>query len=310
MNLYILIIFFYFNFCLCYDPQISKKVNKIKKYMIKKYHLYNKKSLITYNQKLQWTKIFNTSPLRTLLVDKYLVRKWIEKKIGAKYLNNLLGVFNNFDDINFNKLPNKFVIKCNHGSGMNKIIKDKKNINIAKLRNYFNIQMKTNFGFINYELQYVNVSRKIIIEEYMENKNGYLNDYRIFCFNGKPHYIIVDSGSHSHGLQRKMSLYDINWNFINITQNNIKIHNPLISKPKNLKEILQIATILSQGFNHVRVDLYIFDNNDIKFGEMTFQHTAGYGKWSDENFNKHLGDLLELKKDDILELKITKKLDL
>jgi hypothetical protein len=310
MNLYILIIFFYFNICLFYNPQISKKVAKIKKYMIKKYHLYNKNSLITYNQKLQWTKIFNCSPLRTLLVDKYLVRKWIEKKIGAKYLNNLLGVFNNFDDINFNKLPNKFVIKCNHGSGMNKIIKDKKNINIAKLRNYFNIQMKTNFGFINYELQYVNVSRKIIIEEYMENKNGDLNDYRIFCFNGKPHYIIVDSGSHSHGLHRKMSLYDINWNFINITQNNIKIHNPPISKPKNLKEILQIATILSQGFNHVRVDLYIFDNNDIKFGEMTFQHTAGYGKWSDENFNKHLGDLLELKKDDILELKITKKLDL
>jgi len=310
MNLYILIIYLYINICLFYNPQISITIDEIKKDMINKYNLYNKSSLITYNQKLQWTKIFNTSPLRTLLVDKYLVRKWIESKIGVKYLNNLLGVFKNFDEINFNILPNKFVIKCNHGSGMNKIIKDKKDINITELRNFFNIQMKTNYGLINYELQYVNVSRKIIIEEYMENKNGSLNDYRIFCFNGKPHYIIVDSGSHSRGLHRKMSLYDTNWNFINITQNNIKIHNPPLPKPKNLKEILQIATILSQGFNHVRVDLYILDNKEIKFGEMTFQHAAGYGIWSDENFNKHLGDLLELKKDEILEINITKKFDL
>ncbi len=302
--LYIYIIFLLFIKTL----QTFKNVNEIKKFLINKYNLTDVKNLITYNQKLQWTKIFNVSPLRTLLVDKYLVREWVKKKIGTKYLTNLLGIYNNFDEIDFNKLPNKFAIKCNHGSGMNIIVKDKKTMEIEKIRKFFKLQMSINFGFINYELQYVNVSKKIIIEEYMENEKGYLNDYRIFCFNGKPYYIIVDSDS--HGPQRKISLYDTNWNFINVTYNNHKIHNPPLKKPKNLNEILKISTILSKGFNHVRVDLYLFDNNVIKFGEMTFQHAAGYGKWSNEEFNKHLGNLLELKKDEVIDLNISKKNDL
>ena len=276
--------------------------------MIKKYHLNNINKLKTYNQKLQWNKIFNNNPLRTLLVDKYLVRDWVKKKIGAKYLNKLLGVYDNFDEIKFNNLPNKFAIKCNHGSGMNLIVKNKKDINMNEVRNFINDKMKTNFGFIYNELQYINVRRKIIIEEYMENENGYLNDYRIFCFNGNPQYIMIDSDS--HGENRKISFYDINWNFINVTYNNYKLHNPPLKKPANLNEILLIAKRLSEGFNHVRVDLYVFDNKSIKFGEMTFTHSAGNAKWSDEKFNKHLGDLFELKLDKINYINNTKKLDL
>lgn len=290
---------------------INKKlsnINKIKKFLIKKYNLNDINKLKTFNQKLQWTKIYNISPLRTLLVDKYLVRDWVKKKIGEKYLKKLLGVYNKFNEIDFNKLPNKFVIKCNHGSGMNMVIKNKSKMNIKKIRNFINKQMKINYAFINYELQYANVSRKIIIEEYIENENGYLNDYKIFCFKGKPHYILVDSDS--HGIQRKISFYDINWNFINVTYNNHKIHNPPLKRLTNLNKILQIASILSQGFNHVRVDLYILDNEIIKFGEMTFQNAAGYAKWNNEKFNKHLGDLLELKKDDITEYNIINKIDL
>ena len=286
----------------------SKNIEEIKKYMIQKYHLNDTNKLKTFNQKIQWSKIFNVNPLRTLLVDKYLVRDWVKKKIGEKYLTKLLGVYNNFYEINFNILPNKFVIKCNHGSAMNVIVKNKKEINMNEIRKFFNDKMKINFGFIHNELQYVNVSRKIIIEEYMENENGYLNDCKIFCFNGKPHYILIDSDS--QGIHRKMSFYDTNWNFINVTYDNRKIHNPPLKKPTNLNEILQIATILSQGFNHVRVDLYIFENQIIKFGEMTFTHCAGVAEWSDEKFNKHLGDLFELRVDKNIELNDTKKIDL
>ena len=308
MFFHFIICFIFLNFFSIYHNNNLTNIKEIKEYMIKKYHLNDINKLKTYNQKLQWNKIFNANPLRTLLVDKYLVRDWVKKKIGTKYLNNLLGVYNNFDEINFNILPNRFVIKCNHGSAMNIVIKNKKEINMNKIRNFFNNKMKINFGFKYYELQYVNISRKIIIEEYMENENGYLNDYRIFCFNGKPYYIMIDSDS--HGEHRKISFYDTNWNFINVTYNNNKIHNPPFKKPTNLKEILQIATILSQGFNHVRVDLYVFDNKIIKFGEMTFTHGAGIAEWSDEKFNNHLGDLLELKVDKYNDYNITKKIDL
>lgn len=248
----------------------------------------------TFNEKIQWSKLYDSTPIKTRLADKYLVRDWITEKIGNKYLIPLLGVYNSFEEIDFNKLPNQFVIKCNHGCGYNIIVKDKTKMNLKDIKIKLNKWLVENFALkYGLELHYRDIKPKIIIEQFIENKKskGDLYDYKFWCFNGKVYYIQFLSERNLDGL--KMAFYDKQWNKQNFTYSYpLDIKN--IEKPSNLDEMIELAEKLSAEFNHVRVDFYRMDDGTIYFGEMTFTSASGTCKWNNEEINKKLGKLFIL----------------
>lgn len=223
-----------------------------------------------------------------MLTDKYLVRQWIADKIGSNYLIPLLGVWDRYQDIDFEKLPEKFVLKTNHGVGMNLVVTNKENINhyIEKIR--FNRWLNKNFAYIGgLELQYKNIEPKLIAEEYIVDSNGELNDYKFMYFNGKPYYCWVDIGRYSDHYR---NVYDMDWNIQ--PWNYIKSNNSPknIPKPKNFDKMISLATILCKGFSHVRVDLYNVDG-EIYFGEMTFTSASGLGFFNPKEYDYKIGKL-------------------
>lgn len=243
----------------------------------------------TYNEKLQWLKLYDCTSLKTLLVDKYLVRDWVSEKIGSEYLIPLLGVWNSYDEINFDSLPQKFVLKTNHGSSWNLIVKNKNEINQKQAKMNFDKWMNTNFAFYNgFELQYLNVPRKIIAEEYLEDLEK-VSDYRFMCFNGEVKMVWLDTYQTDH---RCLTFFTPEWKKMNI-----KMRHPIaeydIPRPKNYEKMLAIASTLSQGFAHVRVDLYNVDGK-IYFGELTFSSTSGTLGIEPKEFEYEMGDWIEL----------------
>lgn len=258
----------------------------------------NLKNPILFTEKIQWLILHDSTAQKTKLADKYLVRNWIAEKIGDKYLIPVIGVWDDFDDIDFNKLPNKFILKCNHGSGYNYVIKDKEKIDYIKVKKIFQNWMKINFAFAGtLELQYASIPRKIIAEEYIEQLDGNLLDYKVHCFMGEPKYIQVIGDRDLVRHTGAQLIYDSMWNeqvwsFADYPKFSRKIDRPLI-----LNEMLEVGRKLSQEFVYVRIDFYIIENK-LKFGEMTFTPASGLYRydniaWSRED-NRMLGDLIDL----------------
>ena len=248
----------------------------------------------TFNEKIQWIKLYDSTPLKTRLADKYLVRDWVKEKIGDEYLIPLLGVWDKFDDIDFDKLPDKFVLKANHGCAWNIIVTDKNKFDKEDAKQKFSLWLNKNFAYcFGLELHYKSIKPLIIAEEYIENDNQDLYDYKIWCFDGKAKYIQFLS-ERKKGL--KMVFYDTEWNkqdFVYSYPRNEKD----IEKPKNLELLLTLAEKLAQGFSHVRVDFYILNDGSIKFGEMTFTSMSGACKWVPNDTNKVMGDLIAINKE-------------
>lgn len=244
----------------------------------------------TFNEKIQWLKLYDSTPIKTRLADKYLVREWVKEKIGEEYLIPLLGVWDKVEDIDFDKLPKQFVLKCNHGCGYNIIVTDKSKLDINKTKKQINEWLMEDFAFkCGFEFHYSDIPRKIIAEEYISNGKD-LYDYKIWCFNGKAMYIQFLSERKQN---LKMAFYDTNWikqDFVYSYEYDEKV----IKKPESLKKLLLLAEKLSEGFLHVRVDFYILNNGDIKFGEMTFTSLSGTCKWNPQRSNKMLGDLIQM----------------
>lgn len=246
----------------------------------------------TYNQKIQWLKLYDSTPVKARLSDKYQVREWIKEKIGEEYLIPLLGVWDNFDDIDFNKLPDKFALKCNHGSGYNIIVKDKSKLDLAAVRRKVNTWMNEDYSFKSgFELQYTLIPRKIVIEQYIENKNDDLYDYKFWCFDGEVKYIEFISGRYTN--QKKLAFYDINWQKQNFLSDRAVLDDDVIEKPGNFDLMVKLAETLSKGFNHVRVDFYDV-NNKIYFGEMTFTTSSGVCPWQPKEEDLEFGKMIKL----------------
>ncbi|MCL1987606.1 MAG: glycosyltransferase [Firmicutes bacterium] len=244
----------------------------------------------TYDEKIQWLKLYGNTPLKTKLADKYAVREWVANKIGEQYLIPLLGVYENFDEINFTTLPNKFALKCTHGAGYNLIVEDKYEIDYKTARQLFDEWLNTNFAFHNggLQLHYKDIPPKIIAEEFIKTEED-LADYKFVCFNGKIEFIWV----YTQRPNMFFDCFDTNWNHKNL-EREYKNAPVQPKRPNNLEEMLRIATVLCQGFIHVRVDLYE-TNSKIYFGEMTFTPTSGIHKFDDPNFNYELGQFINLK---------------
>ena len=247
----------------------------------------------TFNEKIQWLKLYDTTPIKTYLSDKYLVRKWVKDKIGEEYLIPLLGVYNKFEDIDFENLPSKFVIKCNHGSGYNIIVKDKSKLNLTEVKTKVDNWMNENYAFKNgLELQYRDIYHLIIIEEYMDDGTGDLRDYKFHCFNGNPKLIWIDSDRHT---DHKRNLYDLNWNQLPYKVNHHYLTFPSPNKPKSLEKMLELSSILSEGFIYARIDLYDI-NEKIYFGEITFTSSSGTEEIIPKKFERKLASYIKLSK--------------
>ncbi len=252
----------------------------------------NLKNPSTFDEKIQWLKIYDSTPLKTQLADKYLVKEWVSERIGEEYIIPTLGVWDSFDKIDFDSLPNQFVLKANHGSAMNIIVTDKSKLDYADAKRKFDVWLKRNLGYHSLELHYIPIKPCIIAEQYLENSNGELTDYKCHCINGSVAYIQCMTGRASHETLRE-KVYDTNWNPLPFTQNYPR-YDGEIRKPGNLSQMVACAETLSSEFCYVRVDFYALDDGSFKFGEMTFAPGSGYGPWNIEEYNEKIGSLIKL----------------
>ena len=231
----------------------------------------NLKNPKTYNEKLQWIKLYDRNPLYTVLVDKYRVREYIKSKIGETYLIPLINTWNNVKEVDFGLLPNQFVLKCNHDNGVI-ICKDKTSLDIQRVKEELEYHFNRDYYKKLREWPYKNVPRVILAEKYIEDSNGELVDYKFFCFNGIVDCVMLCTNRKSG--HANYIFYDLNWKRLLYQNDEPKLDNEIV-KPKNFSEMVQIAKKLSVGFKQVRVDLYNVDGK-VYFGELTFFNMSGF----------------------------------
>ncbi len=244
----------------------------------------------TYNEKMQWLKLYWNPEIKSRLTDKYLVREFVKEKAGEKYLIPLLGVWDSFEDIEFENLPERFVLKANHGCGMNLIVPEKSSLNYTEASTQMKDWLLTDFSLHALELHYHNIHPRVIAEEYIENFDGDVFDYKFWCFKGKVHYIQFLA---ERKVKLHMAFFDRDWNLMPFVYSYPR-YTKEVPKPDNLSEMIDLAEKLAAGFEHVRVDLYRMNNGNIKFGEMTFTSAAGFCNWNPPEWDLKLGNLFNL----------------
>ncbi len=253
------------------------------------HHRLNLRHPQTYADKLAWMKLYDKNPQLTNLVDKYEVRKFVEEKIGSQYLIPLIGVYNSVEEIPWNDLPQKYVLKCTHDSASVILHCDDKPFDKENAILSLEKHMKRNMYWYSREYPYRDVKPRIVCEEFLDDHGHSPADYKVLCFNGKPEYIVVDQDRFTN---HRRDLYNAMW----IKQDFSSDHeqsNVGVERPEKLEEMLQLATILSQGFKHVRVDFYSL-NDKVYFGELTFFPWGGPIWFKPDKWNYILGELINL----------------
>lgn len=259
---------------------------KYKKCFGKRLDLKNPK---TFNEKLQWLKLYDRNPIYTNLVDKYEVRKYISKTIGEEYLIPLIGVWDRFEEIDFSKLPDQFVLKCTHDSGSVFICTDKSKFNIEDAKLKINTALKRNFYYVAREWVYKNIKPRIICEKFISDNEITPDDYKVLCFNGKAKLVEIHIdrfGNH------KQDFYDENWSKKDISQGDT-ISDFTYDKPRLLENMLKLSEKLSAEMYHVRIDWFIV-RDELYFGEITFFDGAGFVPFDKECHDLLLGSWIKL----------------
>lgn len=244
----------------------------------------------TFNEKIQFRKLYDNNPLYSICADKYRVREYVKNKIGEEYLIPLLLVTDKLTEEQWDKLPNSFVAKANHNSGPVQIVKDKNKVNKKEIIKELNNQLKLDYGILSMERYYSDIPRKIIVEKFLKI-DGSLNDYKIHCFKNKANErnMFIEHILDSNNLKYLTScFYSTNWEKIGLSLNGID-YNKKIEKPKNLEKMVEIAKKLSEDFGYVRVDLYNL-NGKIYFGELTFCNWSGFGNFSNKKWDYEFGE--------------------
>lgn len=249
----------------------------------------------TFNEKLQWLKLYDRNPEYTMLVDKYLVRDYIREKLGEEYLIPLIGAWDSPDEIDFDALPDQFVLKCNHNSGVGMYIcKDKSQMDVEKVKSELRRGLAQDYYLTGREWPYKNVPRKIICEKFMSDKPGApcFTDYKFFCFDGKVDCVMVCLDRFVS--ETKFYFFDEKWELkrLNVRGKNAPA-DFTIPKPACMDEMFKIAAELSKGMPFVRVDLYQ-SNDQIYFGEMTFFPDSGFDALILKETDEYWGKTLQL----------------
>lgn len=289
------------------DVDYALRKNLPEEYMLKRMfkermgYPLNMENPQTFNEKLQWLKLHDRNPLYTTMVDKYEVKKYVAEKIGEQYIIPTLGVWDHFDEIDFDKLPDKFVLKCTHDSGSVVLCRDRATFNRAAAKRKLERGLAKNYYYGGYEWPYKNVKPRIIAEKFMVNEldlnrkaNTYLIDYKIFCFYGKPTYIMTVNGGHDVDSKISRRLYDTDWNLLPVGIGGTPIETTAEAKPDNFEEMMSLSNVLSRDVPHLRVDFYIIGGR-IYFGEMTFYHWSGMCPFEPPGFDKKIGKLIKIR---------------
>ena len=254
----------------------------------------NLKNPRSYSEKIQWLKLYNRVPLYTTLVDKYAVKKWVSDKIGEEYVIPTIGVWDCTKDIDFDKMPKQFVLKTTHGSGGSDVVicKDRSSFNKDDAVSHLNASMKKNVYKKYREYPYENIPPRIIAEKYMEDESGELKDYKFFCFDGRVKALFIASDRLKKNEDTKFDFFDRDFNHLPFTNGHPQA-NECPPKPQMLEEMVAVAEKLSEGFPHVRVDLYVV-GKQVYFGEMTFFHNSGLCPIVPREWDYKFGDWLVL----------------
>lgn len=247
----------------------------------------------TFNEKLQYLKLYDRRPEYTRMVDKYRVREYITEKLGAQYLIPLIGVWDDPEKIDFSTLPEQFVLKCNHNSGLGMCIcKDKSKLNIRKVKAGLRKGLRQNYYLTGREWPYKNVPRRIIAEQFMQSDAGGLTDYKIHCFNGEPKLILVCKDRFAPtGLTE--DFYTPQWEHLDLRRPTHPNATEPMAKPDELDQLLEFSRILSKDIPFLRVDFYIVEGH-VYFSELTFFPASGFEKFEPEEWDQTLGDWLKL----------------
>ena len=252
----------------------------------------------TFNEKLQWLKLYDRKDSYTAMVDKYEAKKYVADRIGEEYIIPTLGVYDSFEKIDFDALTTQFVLKCTHDSGGLVICRDKEKLDKATAKSKIEKSLKANYFFDNREWPYKNVRRRIIAEKYLEYKDGRsLFDYKFYCFDGKPKFLYVSFGLEDHSTAR-ISFYDLDLKRLPFKRSDFAPIDEELEKPCNFDEMIKIAEKLSEGHSFLRVDLYNIDGR-IYFSELTFFPCSGRMKFDPPEWDKKVGDMLTLPKNKI-----------
>lgn len=247
----------------------------------------------TFNEKLQWMKLYYHRPEYSMMVDKYEVKKYVAGLIGEEYIIPTIGVWDHFDDIDFDTLPDQFVLKCTHDSGGLVICTDKKHLDMENAKRKIEKSLASNYFFHGREWPYKNVKPRIIAEKYMTDESGVeLKDYKVFNFDGVPKIIQVD---YDRFIGHKRNLYTTDWEYINAEIEFPTDADHIIEKPQKLEEMLMLARKLSAGMPHVRTDFYSIKDR-LYFGELTFCHGSGFEHFVPDSFETEMGEVFKLPK--------------
>jgi len=264
---------------------------KFRLLMHKKLDLKNPK---TYNEKLQWLKLYDKKPEYSDMVDKYEAKRVVANLIGEQYIIPTIGVWEEFADIDFKQLSEQFVLKTTHDSGGVIICKDKSKLDIAAARKKINFRLKHNYFNYDREWPYKNLRPRIVAEQLMVDENGMeLKDYKFFCFDGEPKAMFIATGR-PH--DTRFDFFDMDFNHLPFTNGHENATNP-IHKPQNFELMIELARKLSVGIPHVRVDLYSI-NGKVYFGELTFSHWGGMVAFEPEEWDYTFGSWLNLPVED------------
>lgn len=274
------------------DKQYLKILYRLR--MRKKLHLDNP---VTFNEKLQWLKLYDRHPEYTAMVDKYEAKRYVADRIGDEHIIPTIDVWERFEDIDFDLLPNQFVLKCTHDSGGLVICTDKSHIDIDAVRKKVNKALKCKFFYVGREWPYKNVKPRIIAEKYMVDgdESEYdigLTDYKFFCFNGEPKFLYVSKNLTNHTYAR-ISFASLDWKLAPFYRNDYQPFEELPNKPKCLEEMIYLAKKLSQGIKFLRVDLYEVDGK-VYFSELTFSPCNGLFPFEPPEWDYKLGELINL----------------
>lgn len=245
-----------------------------------------------FSEKLQWLKLYDRNPLYTRLVDKYLVREYVAEKLGEEYLIPLLGVWDDPDEIDFDALPDQFVLKCNHNSGTGMCIcRDKSKLDYEHVRKDLRKGLRENFYLKNREWPYKDVKPKVIAESYLEDtEDDALTDYKFFCFQGIPKVMYISKDT---GKDPRTDFFDMTFSHLPIRSKDPQADIPPV-KPDQFEKMKQLAEILSMDIPHLRVDFY-FAHSRIYVGELTFYHMGGFAKITPHEWDLRLGSLIEIR---------------
>ena len=271
------------------------------KYLRKKFKVFagyelNLDNPVTYGEKLQWLKLHDRKDIYSTMVDKYRAKEFVSEKIGGEYVVPLLGVWDDPEDIDFDSLPDRFVLKCNHNSGKGMCIcRDKEKLNIEKVKSELRKGLDENYYLYSREWPYKNVKPRIIAEEYLESteirseQDKFLTDYKFFCFNGEPKIMYL---SKDNSDVPRTDFFDMDFNHLEMRMKDPNSDVPP-EKPADFELMKRMAAVLSEGIPHLRVDFYSV-NGQVYVGEMTFYHNGGFGRIYPEKWEKILGDWIVL----------------